>query len=197
MEQVPAARLPAQLREPAVIPPRGGLRHERPDTGREVAQDQLFLPDDVPEQAEVEAIVDQRAADLSVHFPSARQFAPDLTGDQVGAVETVGLERGPDRALQHVPASQGDDLHQPALRSAHIRLGTEADAEEIKDTAVTQPLVVALSLLAQWMLAGYLGGAKTAAASVQIRAQGNSTGISSVPFQSLSSNVIAAAFKDN
>jgi len=29
-----------------------------------------------------------------------------------------------------------------------IRLGTEADAEEIKDTAVTQPLVVALALLA-------------------------------------------------
>lgn len=29
-----------------------------------------------------------------------------------------------------------------------IRLGTEADAEEIKDTAVTQPLVVALTLLA-------------------------------------------------
>lgn len=29
-----------------------------------------------------------------------------------------------------------------------IRLGTEADAEEIQDTAVTQPLVVALSLLA-------------------------------------------------
>jgi [acyl-carrier-protein] S-malonyltransferase len=29
-----------------------------------------------------------------------------------------------------------------------IRLGTEADAEEIKDTAITQPLVVALALLA-------------------------------------------------
>ncbi|ACU35279.1 Acyl transferase [Actinosynnema mirum DSM 43827] len=29
-----------------------------------------------------------------------------------------------------------------------LRLGTEADAEEIKDTAVTQPLVVALALLA-------------------------------------------------
>jgi [acyl-carrier-protein] S-malonyltransferase len=29
-----------------------------------------------------------------------------------------------------------------------IRLGTEADADEIKDTAVTQPLIVALSLLA-------------------------------------------------
>ncbi|HEV8559554.1 MAG TPA: ACP S-malonyltransferase [Actinophytocola sp.] len=29
-----------------------------------------------------------------------------------------------------------------------VRLGTEADAEEIKDTAVTQPLVVALALLA-------------------------------------------------
>ncbi|APU17092.1 MULTISPECIES: ACP S-malonyltransferase [Actinoalloteichus] len=29
-----------------------------------------------------------------------------------------------------------------------VRLGTEADAEEIKDTAVTQPLVVALTLLA-------------------------------------------------
>jgi [acyl-carrier-protein] S-malonyltransferase len=29
-----------------------------------------------------------------------------------------------------------------------LRLGTEADAEEIKDTAITQPLIVALSLLA-------------------------------------------------
>jgi [acyl-carrier-protein] S-malonyltransferase len=29
-----------------------------------------------------------------------------------------------------------------------IRLGTEADADEIKDTAITQPLIVALSLLA-------------------------------------------------
>jgi [acyl-carrier-protein] S-malonyltransferase len=29
-----------------------------------------------------------------------------------------------------------------------VRLGTEADAEEIKDTAVTQPLIVALALLA-------------------------------------------------
>ena len=29
-----------------------------------------------------------------------------------------------------------------------LRLGTTADAEEIKDTTVTQPLVVALSLLA-------------------------------------------------
>lgn len=33
-----------------------------------------------------------------------------------------------------------------------IRLGTEADAEEIKDTAVTQPLVVALALLAYQVL---------------------------------------------
>ena len=33
------------------------------------------------------------------------------------------------------------------------RLGTTADAEEIKDTAVTQPLVVALSLLAAEELA--------------------------------------------
>src|SRR2546421_2100848 len=29
-----------------------------------------------------------------------------------------------------------------------LRLGTEADAEEIKDTAITQPLIVALTLLA-------------------------------------------------
>ena len=35
-----------------------------------------------------------------------------------------------------------------------LRLGTEADADEIKDTAVTQPLVVALSLLAAQELTG-------------------------------------------
>ena len=33
------------------------------------------------------------------------------------------------------------------------RLGTTADAEEIKDTAVTQPLVVATALLAHGLLA--------------------------------------------
>ncbi|RJQ80385.1 ACP S-malonyltransferase [Pseudonocardiaceae bacterium YIM PH 21723] len=38
-----------------------------------------------------------------------------------------------------------------------LRLGTEADAEEIKDTAVTQPLVVALALLAHAELINRIG----------------------------------------
>lgn len=46
------------------------------------------------------------------------------------------------------------------------RLGTTADADEIKDTAVTQPLVVATALLAAARLAGFagLGGARLPAA---------------------------------
>jgi len=35
-----------------------------------------------------------------------------------------------------------------------VRLGTEADAEEIQDTAITQPLIVALSLLGYEQLEG-------------------------------------------
>jgi [acyl-carrier-protein] S-malonyltransferase len=46
-----------------------------------------------------------------------------------------------------------------------IRLGTTADADEIKDTAVTQPLVVASALLAATALA-IPGGAMTAGHSV-------------------------------
>lgn len=42
-------------------------------------------------------------------------------------------------AIEHWSELTGLDL---------LRLGTEADAEEIKDTAITQPLIVALSLLA-------------------------------------------------
>lgn len=47
------------------------------------------------------------------------------------------------------------------------RLGTTADADEIKDTAVTQPLIVAVSLLAAARLAGHLpAAAPTAGHSV-------------------------------
>ena len=46
-----------------------------------------------------------------------------------------------------------------------IRLGTTADAAEIKDTAVTQPLVVAAALLAASLL-DFPSGAVTAGHSV-------------------------------
>ncbi|NIJ13532.1 [acyl-carrier-protein] S-malonyltransferase [Saccharomonospora amisosensis] len=39
-----------------------------------------------------------------------------------------------------------------------VRLGTEADADEIQDTAITQPLIVAASLLAFEYLPGEVGG---------------------------------------
>ena len=44
-------------------------------------------------------------------------------------------------------------------RAGSERLGTTADAEEIRDTAVTQPLVVATALLARAALPGPVGDA--------------------------------------
>ncbi len=63
-----------------------------------------------------------------------------------------------EESLDRWSASIGLDLR---------RLGTTADADEIRDTAVTQPLIVAASLLAAARLAGHLpAGAPTAGHSV-------------------------------
>lgn len=56
------------------------------------------------------------------------------------------------------------------------RLGTTADAEEIKDTAVTQPLVVATALLAAEQLRGVLAARGSAPAPVLGPVAGHSVG---------------------
>jgi len=55
------------------------------------------------------------------------------------------LDGAPARGPRTGPSAPG---------STWWRLGTEADAEEIQDTAITQPLIVALSLLGYEQLEG-------------------------------------------
>ena len=111
LEQVTAARLPGQLCQSPLFPERRGLRDEGARGGRQVVQDLLFLPDDMSKHSKMQAIAHQRASDLTVQLPAARQLASELTGDQVGAIEPLRLERGAERSLDHIPACEGHDFH--------------------------------------------------------------------------------------
>ena len=83
----------------------------------------------------MQAIVDQRTTDLTIHLPATRQLAADLTGDQVGAIEPLRLERGPERPLNHVPASQSHHFDEAALCVPDVGPGAEAADLEGLDPA--------------------------------------------------------------
>src|SRR6266571_5253868 len=109
-------------------------RYEGGSRGQ-VVQDLLLLPDDVAEQREVQAIADEWATDLPIQLPPARQLASDLAGDQVRAIEPLGLQRSPERPFDHVPAPQGHDFHETALGASDVGAGTEATDLEGLDPA--------------------------------------------------------------
>src|SRR5439155_1372789 len=137
LEQIAPAGLPAQLGQPSAVPRVWWHRHETVARPGELVQNSVLLPNDLAEQREVEAIAHQRPADLPIDFPPACQLAPDLAGNQVGAVDPVGLEPRTEPAFQFVPTPQGHHFNHPALEIPPLGAGAEAPDLERLDPAGT------------------------------------------------------------